>query len=962
MKIRIASLLLLLIANFLQAQLYQGPAQGLSGAGVLVNTNTFTEAKISSPNEKKVFNKFTYTENSAIIPELNALESVQQVYVEDTSVRNPLDSAVQPLTLKSFNGIVETNSIPPDPYIAVGPRHILSQVNTAFAISDKNGNRLKTIDATNWYQSALASVGPFDPKVIYDHYAKRWVMVWLDTDAGTQRGNLLISVSDDDDPTGSWYNWVVPSTVNGTTPSNNWSDYQGVGYDKDAIYITSNQFDFNTAGNTFQYSKIRIIPKTALYANTGAAFPFFDIWDIRNPLNSQRIFSLRPSRSYSDTSAFYLVHLLNGTSNGAYLYKLENVTTTPTMTGYGVSIKTYTITNTANQLGGGSPALEAGGGSLRNEPVIKDGRIHFVHAVNNPTYPGYSALHYMQINLATMKTVEDVIYGANKYYFIYPALAVDKNNNVALTYSRSGDSAYAGAYYTAKLANTTNFIPSVTMQHGKANYVKTFGGTRNRWGDYTGMWLDPENDMSIWAFAEFVAGTNKWGTWTTELRLEPYSGQKLIAFSNALQFKPTEVGKTSDTASFVLSNYGQVAARIDSLVLASGQYKVKTSKPLPLSLNTFDSVVVSVVLNPVSAGVHTDSLIFYTTDGTIRSLPVTGKGYVIVAAQEKKLYGISGAGQLVAIDKAVAGNSVIGASNFSIIAGLAIHPKTKVLYGVRNNESGLGEIVRFNAQTGEAFTHSVMPIQTLTSIAFDTAGTLYAATRAGGLYLYNMETAQATLLSTCKTNLSSIAFHPKTNVLWGSVHKALVAGRDRIVKINPLTGDTVLVGPTGYTVLTPAIAFDESGTLYGIKGTGSAPSDLFRIDTTNGVGTLVGSIGINGVTSLGYLATGSSSVTKSNSDRPAAFALQQNYPNPFNPETIIQYSLAENATVSLRIYNVLGERVAVLDAGDRSAGTYTVHFDARSHGYLSSGIYFYELIAEHAKGTYRDIRKMNILK
>jgi hypothetical protein len=88
---------------------------------------------------------------------------------------------------------------------------------------------------------------------------------------------------------------------------------------------------------------------------------------------------------------------------------------------------------------------------------------------------------------------------------------------------------------------------------------------------------------------------------------------------------------------------------------------------------------------------------------------------------------------------------------------------------------------------------------------------------------------------------------------------------------------------------------------------------------------------------------------------PATFRLDQNYPNPFNPVTEIRYTIAERAPVNLRIYNVLGEEVAVLVNSEQSPGMHAVRFDGAT---LASGVYFCRLQA----GDFTDVRKMLLLK
>jgi hypothetical protein len=91
----------------------------------------------------------------------------------------------------------------------------------------------------------------------------------------------------------------------------------------------------------------------------------------------------------------------------------------------------------------------------------------------------------------------------------------------------------------------------------------------------------------------------------------------------------------------------------------------------------------------------------------------------------------------------------------------------------------------------------------------------------------------------------------------------------------------------------------------------------------------------------------------------------QNYPNPFNPETWIPYNLANDADVSIRIYNVSGQLIRRLEIGRKSAGYYvtqsqSAYWDGRNESgeLVSSGTYFYTIQA----GKFTVTRKMVLLK
>ena len=98
---------------------------------------------------------------------------------------------------------------------------------------------------------------------------------------------------------------------------------------------------------------------------------------------------------------------------------------------------------------------------------------------------------------------------------------------------------------------------------------------------------------------------------------------------------------------------------------------------------------------------------------------------------------------------------------------------------------------------------------------------------------------------------------------------------------------------------------------------------------------------------------------------PKETALLPNYPNPFNPETWIPYQLANDADVTLTVYDTKGSLVRQFDLGYQSAGFYTnrtkaAYWDGRNETgeSVASGVYFYQLQA----GDYTDLRRMVIVK
>jgi hypothetical protein len=98
-----------------------------------------------------------------------------------------------------------------------------------------------------------------------------------------------------------------------------------------------------------------------------------------------------------------------------------------------------------------------------------------------------------------------------------------------------------------------------------------------------------------------------------------------------------------------------------------------------------------------------------------------------------------------------------------------------------------------------------------------------------------------------------------------------------------------------------------------------------------------------------------SGTEKLNNNIRSNFSLSQNFPNPFNPSTVINYELSKAGIVSIKVFDILGREVRTIASGYKSAGKYSVNFDASK---LASGVYVYQLSSNGFVST----KKMMLLK
>ncbi len=961
----IITLVLLLTVNMFSQTVNYQIQEGSVDTGAIVTTGSFREAEFieKTPYEANRMNVESFSEPSYIDP--NGSPVYESTYFEDTfGARSIDDVGDNAMLLGKVNVALTNNVAPPDPTIAVGPNHVIVLTNNdnGILIFDKEGNLLQSINSGQWWRAVWPSENG-DPQIIYDHFDNRWVMLFMQIDDNALTAGNLIAFSDDDDPFGTWTMYRMDTRMHGTTDSDTWGDYPQMGFDDQAIYIMTRCFTFP---GYLQYNKIRIISKAELYGANAGPVTYTDIWDITAPGGASHPDVIHPSFNYSTGNVHYFLYANSSGANYYYIYQLTDPIGSPVLTGSVISVSNYGRAPDAQQLGSEIP-IYAWGSGVKTAPVFKDGYLYATHSIRNSSNSSYGSVKYLKIDVSTNALIENYELGAVGYYYIYPAIAIDKDNNVMITCSRSGDDEYAGSYFLGRRATDPPGLSNAyTLQPGLAPYVCTFCGTRNRWGDYLGVYTDPANEYEFWMVSEYAASTNTYAISIGNTRLQPYSGAHGFSINKNYDFNRIEVGFDSDTASVYLANYGDADLIISNIPDSAGAFHLISTHSFPITLSYFDSVEVKFQFKPRVLG-QLDQL--YPIENNSTNFPgfnLKGYGFIVFPADVNEFYAISGAnnsGNLLNINPTTGAGTNLGPSLFTDILGLSINPKDQMMYGLRTSAIS-SEIVRVNGSLGDSYSLQTVNIPSLYSIAFDSSGQLYATTSANRIYSIDISDGSFDSVSTMPVSRVAITFNHINNELWGSI-KSVVGAKDRIIKIDLLTGDTTLIGQTGFGLNTNDLAFDKNGNLFGINGANVTANDFFSIDQTTGVGTMIGSIGYPDIKALGYVSDGATSVEDSKEILPKSFTLEQNYPNPFNPATTINFSLPTSADVKLTVYNLLGETVRVLIDNQMSAGNHSVvwNADGNSGRKMSSGIYFYELKASSDNGkNFNQIRKMILIK
>jgi len=388
---------------------------------------------------------------------------------------------------QSYDGIDFLGSncgcLPPDTSAAVGGNFVVETVNVQIRVFDKTtGTILLDEPFTTFFGAASGG----DPYPVYDDIANRWYVSAFDSaDTG-----LFLAVSNDANPLHGFQ--VYDLTNVGGFP-----DYNKMGFNKDAIFISFN--NFGSGGGAA--ATIASINKAAILGGTLTYYVSVPNFQFR---------AMPPAQMHGDThgGTEYFVST-DGTDAGGntirVTYMTKYLSNAPQFLYKSLPVNPYSKATTADQPGG----------SITVFPNTTTTQVHFrngqlVTAMASATakdgfvYP--KGLVY-RITLGPVKLAQFLLIDPGPGVAVQmPSVDIDKLGHLAVTWMESSSTEYLSMWVGNRVGNRVAVAP------GGGFFYDNF-----RIGDYSTMVIDPSDLMTFWAANEYIGSDGATDIWRTHI-------------------------------------------------------------------------------------------------------------------------------------------------------------------------------------------------------------------------------------------------------------------------------------------------------------------------------------------------------------------------------------------------------------------------------------------------------------
>lgn len=456
----------------------------------------------------------------------------------------------------SFLGaqLSESGAIPPDSMGDAGPSQFLIAVNKRIKVFDKQGNLgALNADLDAFFSSVRGGSGTSDPRVRYDRLSGRWFVTAINV---ATPNRIVIAVSSSDTITGSssFTFFQFQHDLVGPVPNSDtgrFADYDTLGIDPNALYVGVNIF----TGNTFASTTGFVIQKNSvLSAGSIVVTPFrlLATTTTDGPVTAQGVDNDDPAATegyFIGVSALAFGRLIvRRVSNPGGVPAISgNMSLTVPSTGLPIDVPALGSTRPLDALDDRLYQARIHRGSLwtaHNIQVDATGVASSSGGRNASRFYEITGLTSTPI-LRQAGTLFDSA-PANPRNFWIPSCAVSGQGHTALACSVAGTSESAEIAVAGRFAsdNLGTLQAPVVVQTSASSYNVESSGTQ-RWGDYSAVTVDPNDDMTMWAVQEYSNATNSWGVRVIQLLAPPPA-----ALSSA---SPSSVNQGVASTSIVLT-------------------------------------------------------------------------------------------------------------------------------------------------------------------------------------------------------------------------------------------------------------------------------------------------------------------------------------------------------------------------------------------------------------------------
>lgn len=429
-------------------------------------------------------------------------EVVNRLRLEHKSTKQPIihkaGIAVNPTV--AFTSLGNSpNGTPNDNDIAISnDGKIVSVMNSNMRVFSETGQILKNFTLRILGNIPLAQSSAFDPRVVYDPDADRFIIVFLnDRDADSK---TYVCVSKTNDPTGEWYAYALPGA--NLFQNDTWSDYPIISLTKEDLFITLNMLKNNGGWRDgFIESMIWQVNKNSGYKGDTALK--YNKWN-GIKYGNRNVWSICPAQgglSPAGPNAYFLsVRPTDFQNDSIFLHEITNTLNSGTATLSTRLVKasrSYGFPPNAPQPGG-QQWLSTNDGRILTA-MVQNGIIQFAGNCVDTNYYTAGIFHgYMNVN-ANTATLN--IISADSVDYGYPDIAYAGNgeswdNSAMLTFSKVSKNYNAGT--VAMYVNRDFQYSDVIDVKQGTGVINVLTDTLERWGDYTGIQRKYNEPRTFW--------------------------------------------------------------------------------------------------------------------------------------------------------------------------------------------------------------------------------------------------------------------------------------------------------------------------------------------------------------------------------------------------------------------------------------------------------------------------------